>query len=408
MGYIKKYFNEIDSLVEHHAFALRDACRTVRDKYSLNKNVDAMSMAFKREREKQNLHITKIVKNGDGKVITQTESLKGFSPPANMEDFELVGFTSNAYTDSIWGRYVNVKHLIGLNPEELQAELDKRIPKNIVPTRAKGCRGDGVFLISDFHLGASVTELIATPDFGFSHVARMLQEIADIINSLKYKRVHIFLIGDFIESFTGLNHINSWKGLSKGAYGMKGVIFAHEILVDNLYSKVNNLNYVGFVAGNHDRVTSNKQEDQEGEVALMMRYLFDKDFGGKVKSEWSPLLISKEIDNINYICMHGHLSLSDKEITKIILRYGIQGKYNVVAKGHKHTRVTKKYYSQAIIKFEDINYVHNDELEYRGLTVAPLFTGNFYSEALGYSSTAGFTHICNNGRDKIIHTDYTL
>ena len=408
MSWIKKYYQEIEDLVNNNNFSVKQACEQIKHKHLLPQKRTAVETAYRRERDdNKDFEIRKRVLDKRGDVISTTEGRVSDKVPDNMEDFELTHFTTNAYSDAIWGRYVNVKHLIGLNPEELERELGKYIPKNIKPLKRRATSGKGVYLLSDFHLGASVTELIATPDFSFEHVSRMLEEVAEIINSHKNKENYVFLIGDFIESFTGLNHINSWKGLSKGAYGMKGVIFAHEILLKHFYSKIENLKYVGFVSGNHDRTTSNRKEDQEGQVAMMMHYLFSKDFK-KIKSEWSPLLISKEIDNINYICTHGHQPLSDKEITKIILRYGKQTKYNVVAKGHKHTRITKKYYSQSVIKFEDIDYVHSDELEYRGLTVAPLFTGNFYSEALGYTSTAGFTYIQNNGRGRINHTDYTL
>ena len=35
--------------------------------------------------------------------------------------------------------------------------------------------------------------------------------------------VHVHLLGDLIESFTGLNHKNSWKGLDKGMFGVSAV-----------------------------------------------------------------------------------------------------------------------------------------------------------------------------------------
>lgn len=36
---------------------------------------------------------------------------------------------------------------------------------------------------------------------------------------MNYSEVNILFLGDMIESFTGLNHKNSWKGLQKGMIG---------------------------------------------------------------------------------------------------------------------------------------------------------------------------------------------
>ena len=60
-----------------------------------------------------------------------------------------------------------------------------------------------------------------------------------------------------------------------------------------------------------------------GKAAMAMEYIFRKDF--RVDSEWSPLLLSKQIDGINYVCTHGHLGLSKKDVTSILFDYGRQG-----------------------------------------------------------------------------------
>lgn len=355
-------------------------------------------------RKEHYLELRKITKNKDGETISETFGKKQIADDIDVSKFEPVAFTSNPFGEGKWIRYDKI---LSFSPEELKEELDKRKPANFTIKKKRGKKTKGVFMLGDFHLGAYVGDLLKTPDFNYTTISKQLQRVAQTINDLNHEEVHLFMCGDFIESFSGLNHVNSWKGLSKGAYGMKAVVLAHEILSEHLYSKIINFKWCGFISGNHDRISSAKEEDAEGQVAMMMQYLFKKDFE-KVESEWSPLLIAKLIDNIGYVVTHGHLGISSKEISRVIFDYGFQNKYNVFAKAHKHTRETKKTFKNSLIKYEDIEYVSLDAANYRAITIAPLFTGNFYSESLGFSSSAGLSYFSNNGKDKVNYTDFCI
>jgi predicted phosphodiesterase len=279
--------------------------------------------------------------------------------------------------------------------------------KQTYTIQRSGGRGVGVYLMSDFHLGAYIGKIIKTPDFNYNVIEAYFKDMVEEINAAGHAEVYVGMLGDFIESFTGLNHKNSWKGLSKNSFGVKAVKNAHAILRDNVYTKINNLKWVGFVSGNHDRTSEKAEGDEQGEVAELMQWLFELEIKG-VQSEWSPLLISKEIDGINYILTHGHLGISNQEVSQLIFQYGKQGIYNVFAKGHKHSREMKKTYLKSLIKIDKFDVVNYDTADYRAITVPPMFTGNFYSESNGWSSTAGFVKLVNNGRGKPIFTDYTL
>ena len=405
MSYISEYYNEIKELT--NTKTIIDACRDVKAKYNLSNSVDGMRHAYKSYHEKVEFEnefiITKQTTNKEGEIVSETRAKPQEKDSIDTSKFEPVSFTTNPFGEGKWIRYDKI---LTYSPEELKFELDQRKPINYTISKTSNTSNTGVFMLGDFHLGAYVGDLLKTPDFNFNVICEMLQQVAYEINECKYKEVHLFCVGDFIESFSGLNHINSWKGLSKGAYGMKAVILAHEILSEHLFSKITNLEYVGFVSGNHDRVSSNKAEDDEGQVAMMMEYLFKKDF--KVKSEWSPLLLSKMIDGIGYVVTHGHLGISNKEISKVLFDYGFQGVYNVFAKAHKHSRETKKTFKKSLIKYDDIEYVTLDSSDYRAVTIAPLFTGNFFSEGLGYTSTAGLSHFVNNGKGKVKYVDYCI
>lgn len=271
--------------------------------------------------------------------------------------------------------------------------------------RANGS-GIGVFKIADFHIGAHIGSLLKTPEFNHNTLIHYFDTIAEYINSRKYDKVYLSLLGDFIESFTGMNHLDSWKGIQRDGYGIKVVKFAHNMLRDHLYTKVNNLEWVGFVSGNHDRVADKKDGDQEGGAAEALHWAFTMEVD--VDSEWHPVLISKVIDGICYIDTHGHLGLTKSDIAQIVFKYGNPDIYNIFCKGHKHTREQKRRWVKTQLQISNQEVVSYDEAQFRAITVPPLFTGNFYSQSNDWNGLAGFVEFYNNGRGHPIFIDYTL
>jgi predicted phosphodiesterase len=55
----------------------------------------------------------------------------------------------------------------------------------------------------------------------------------------------------------------------------------------------------------------------------------------------SLILLYSEIDNINYILLHGHKGISRKATKDICWDYGKQGYFNVVLEGHLHSAIPK-------------------------------------------------------------------
>lgn len=354
-----------------------------------------------------------------GKPITSKEQAIEFFE-IDTKKYEVVGFQCKSWTTTMKikkeledGKTVEepvqaINYGVTLVLKKKPTEL--KIDYKVKPRKIKTVNGklNCIVPLADFHIGAYVGELLKTKDFNFNVICSYLNEIAESINKDGYANVHLMMLGDFIESFTGLNHINTWKGLHKGSYGMGAVILAHEVLSEHLFSKINNLKTVDFVSGNHDRITSNNNEDVQGEVGKMLHYLFKKDFKD-IESEYSDLLIRREIDGIGYLGTHGHLGLSKKDTGKIVQDYGFQNaKYHVVVQGHTHAREVKKHFKKIIAKYEDVSVVQHDSLDYRRIVVPPLFTGNFYSESLGFTSTAGFTKIWKNEYGQLNHLDITI
>ena len=94
---------------------------------------------------------------------------------------------------------------------------------------------------------------------------------------------------------------------------------------------------------------------------------------------------------IQYIITHGHLPEVKKGASKIVNEYGNNRLFNLILTGHLHSRI-----------------ISDDSRKHRHIWVPSLFTGNRYSKQLGFSSTAGYLRITNNGKDKPNINDITL
>lgn len=289
-----------------------------------------------------------------------------------------------------------------------QQVFDK-VRAEIKPTTIPKAKGNGIGVVgtADFHFGAYVDDLLRSDKFNIQVLVQYLESAAAIVNQKQYKEVHLCLLGDFIESFTGLNHRNSWKGLGKGMYGVNSVILCYEILLKHFVQRIHNVHSIYLVSGNHDRVTSEKENDAKGEVAELLAYLFKQQLP-EVNVHYHPMVLSVTIDKIQYVLTHGHLPFAQKELSKVLFDYGKQGIYNVLVQGHKHTRQVQKTTKRKQYTWNTTTVVQLDEADYRAIILPPLFTGNFYSESLGFSSSAGFSIMQNNGRGKLNYFDYCL
>ncbi len=342
---------------------------------------------------------------GEQPITSLEEAIEFFDIDVDM--YEVTGYSCNAWDVSTkTGKKTNYQVKLSLKPradeidyQTIKQELDKAISTiNIKKTPGINT---GVVCLADLHIGADIRNLQRTPDFNYKTVIDYLRSVADQVNRRGYKKTEVIFLGDFIESFTGLNHINSWKSMGKGMYGHHVVILAFEIMRDFIKS-INNLNSIYIVSGNHDRSTSDAKHDNEGDIAGLLSYMLRNAFvNDKVKVEFSPLVLGDSIDGIYYIMTHNHHGLSKRDLGKIIWEYGKQGMYNVLLGGHWHSRRSKKV-------FHTLEETYVDQANYRAIDVAPLFTGNFYSESNGWTSSAGFTLIENNGIGKPNVFDYSL
>ena len=350
-------------------------------------------------------------------IKTLEEALK--SSNADMDVWEVEKWLCNTWGVTSWKTgqaesRTNYQVKVWLKRKEtsLNEKLKSVLPiiKDYVPKEIKGTKGNGkigVVSFADFHIGAEVKNLLKTKDFDITILLDYIKKAVDIINSKGYSEVHVNLLGDFFESLSGMNHENTFKSLGKDMWGANVIILANEIIGEHLLSRITNLEAVNIVSGNHDRMTASNKLDNTGEGGKLLWYMLTKDFPN-LEVDYHNSVLSKEIDGINYLLTHGDKGYSKKDFSKFVLDYGSTQKYNLVIEGHLHTRRTLKSMAMEKKYYNEIEVVSYDDSNYRKIIAPSLFTGNWYSESLGFGGNAGMIITESNGDDNVNVFDYAL
>jgi len=220
----------------------------------------------------------------------------------------------------------------------------------------------GFVSIADIHIGALILNLIKTPDYDPDIAAALLNQAADEINEMQYSEVHVGLLGDLIESFTGKNHPDNFKSIKNGYTGQS------------------------------------KEDDAEGEIAKLIWYILSDKL--TVNVEYGPYVISTVVDGVCYTLLHGHHGVTKNDIDSIVWKYGKQGMFNVIISGHLHKRDKKR-------KTESTIYYESNDVIWYGCP--SIFPGNFYSETGGWTGYSGFYQfIAKNNKVQVIDTPLCL
>ena len=334
----------------------------------------------------------------DGRVLSVEEWCESHSiDPETIHSAKLVTHTGVPFYNVVF------KDENEPNEQDLE-RLKKHIETELngvswFDLQTNSCRSkEAVLVLSDIHFGAYIDGLIKTPDYSISKVVEYFTSIVREVNQLKYKKVHVYILGDLIESFTGLNHKNSWKGLGKGMFGADVVKLCCEIIHKSLLNHIVNLGEIKIVGGNHDRVTSSKDEDTGSGAADLISWGLEL-IGYNV--EFNSFIVSTHVDGICYILTHGHHPISKKPASDMVLKYGDQYCFNVILEGHLHTRIQM----HSVTNLDKVSY---DSITHRKVVCPSLFTGNSYSEELGYTTNAGYMIFENNGHGKPNMFDFSL
>ncbi len=286
------------------------------------------------------------------------------------------------------------------NYDKIYKQLDDWGIKPIILHKGSG-KGVGVLTIADLHTGLKTSSLngtVATPDYNIEILVKYLTEIAEKVNQLNYKELHVIILGDLVESVSGYNHLETLKEMEYGITGGNLIMVAYEIIKKFIASLLN-VKKLYFISGNHDRLTPDSRMDQEGGAAQIIAYMMNM----SVPTLFHSLIMNVIIDNISYILTHGHLKIAKADIGKIVFQYGKQEIYNVILEAHLHHRKVKR----AVAKEEQMIPV--DTNKYRMITVPSITTGNRWSESMGFGSTGGFTILeANTKKNNINHLDFSL
>ena len=319
-------------------------------------------------------------------------------PRNDVKSYKLVSHTGTPFYNILFketGDFIEDFDYIG----ELEKLLNDYKPLQPYKTRSGK---EGVITLTDFHFGAYIAEMINTPEFSVSILCDMLNQAAEEVNRFKYSKVHVHLLGDLIESFTGLNHKNSWKGLDKDMFGVNAIKMFVELFVEHFLVKVNNLGKIKLVAGNHDRVTSDSKEDTEGGASELVAWGLDM-MGYDI--EFSTTVIKHVVEGVCYILNHGHHGYTKKLSTKeMCWQFGEKGLFNFIMEGHLHSRIAKLNATQT----KNFELITDDSIDCRRQVCASLFTGNTFSEYGGWSTMAGFTITETNDKKGVNVFDFSV
>lgn len=339
---------------------------------------------------------------GSTPIHSLQEALEYFQ--VDEEKWEVSRYTCNSWeAQSKEGTVPMHQVKMQLTKKEVPVNLDKVIADlrqslDGFTIQRKPGNNTAVVVLSDFHIGAKVDAQGKTPEFNVQSVVSRLQTVAAEVNNQNYDEVYVCLLGDFIESFTGFNHQSTWQELERGGYGTNVVIVAYTI-IRRFLTSLDNVFGVYMVSGNHDRITPKIEGDPYGSVASLLAFMLKENTPLDIRH--NAVLLGLDIDGIFYILTHNHLGIAKGDLGKVFWEHGRQGMYNVMLGGHWHARKGKRVY-------RTIDEKEVDQANYRQICVAPLFTGNFYSESNGWNSTAGYTVIVNNGHGKPNVFEYVL
>lgn len=322
--------------------------------------------------------------NNTGKILDINEYCSVHNlPREDVRSYKLITHTAIPYYNIQFRE--KAMNEFSLDAEFVKLHLQSSLKFKVDFSKLSNTKTDntGVVKIADLHYGALVNNLLKTKDYSPDILAEKLYVAADKINKRGFDLVHIHFEGDLIESFSGLSHRNSWKSMDINIIGAQAVKGCVKLLHDFFLSRINNLGEIKIVAGNHDRVTSDNKEDENGDAANLIAWGLEL-IGYDV--EFNSNIISHEVSGINHIILHGHNIVSKRPTKEIIWDYGKQGMFNLVTEGHLHSIIEKLSVTQR----DNFKTTKDDSLDHRRIVCPSFFTGNSYSERLNFFSTSGF------------------
>lgn len=233
-------------------------------------------------------------------------------------------------------------------------------------------------VIADIHAGGKSTKTALSEEWSTEMLIEKLNRVAEITNSYKAKNVHLMILGDLVETVSGLNHPDAWKGIEQGMFGSNVIIQTQEILVKELINKVVNLKTIIATGGNHDRLQSSNKLADTGATDLIF-YMIKERLNlmkSNVEVIYDPILVSFATKSFGMIGVHGDKGLHKRELSFVSNKFAVdKNQFQFVFSAHLHSFFCQR----------------NDDQEFaRRVTIPAIVTGNDYSDiTIGRASKSG-------------------
>lgn len=232
-------------------------------------------------------------------------------------------------------------------------------------------------LIADIHYGASFIGSRNTKKYNTEIAKDYLKTAAQEINKMGSKKVNLTLMGDLVESISGLSHPNSWQSMEFGMYGANVMYGVYDLLTWFL-GEINNLSEIDGLTGNHDRIDSNRKIDPIGQFAKFVYMLLERECKDTIKVNYvkndnEPVLRLYR-DGWLFVPTHGHFGLVKRKLSELVSSFGDTNVFTHFVQAHLHTFKVLECTSRS-----------------QKTIVRSIFPGNFYSEQLGFHGSPGFT-----------------
>ena len=183
--------------------------------------------------------------------------------------------------------------------------------------------------IPDMHIG------LEQDNYNTDIIRKQLEYILTFIEEAP--NVHVHFMGDIIHSVSGLNHRDTWKNMDPSSTGAEAIIQPYKLLVEFL-STIENLHSVNIVGGNHDRISSNRSEENTGEGAKLIAFMLQETLEDIPVNFDSFRIVDNEDPKMTVILLHGDKPVDKEPGQSIAWTYGNPDKFNYIMTAHMHSR----------------------------------------------------------------------
>lgn len=361
--YVRRGYNFTRAKIQQRFNLTPENFNLIQRRFHLSKESDLFSPHTKQNTSKEELSV--ITDNLMQEVINSGE------------------MTSQKYEESLKRKYrkiINKENLDTTWKKEVISELLQQYPDCEI-IKLKKSPGPARYTeisvnVTDIHGGSKAEKMKITQDWSVKKLELYLDRVANITNTFNCPKVHLNLLGDLVETVSGINHPDSWKLIEDGMFGSKTIIETKNILI-RFFNKINNLYSINGVGGNHDRLQSSNKLADTGATDLIFALIKERFRNTDLEVNYDPILLSLDREGYGEILCHGDKGLHKRSIEYLFTKFAIdKSKFQFINTGHWHSLQIKNNDSQEIA---------------RRIVFPSIITGNYYSDVeIGKADKSGF------------------